>query len=209
MFCVLLLAIAARGASALAVPERASSYRDVARQAGQSLFIVGPIAFGWAAGPLALQPAAAVRVGLRSAQRWGGASAGFAGGRALSQVMRRTDDVWCSMAGAGAAGLLGTPSLSQIPMRVAGFVIMSYLLESQLLPRLSAATAVPKSPNKKLAPTRMPFSGTSGWSLGTRTPWGTRSPWAETSFGRAVIRFDQRRQAFEDACVARLLPQPP
>ena len=209
MRSVVLLSIVARGAAGLAVPERAVTYGDVARQIGQSLLVVGPVAFGWAAGPLALQPATALRVGLRSARRWGGASVGFTGGRALSQVVRRTDDSWCSIAGAGAAGLLGAPSLGQVPLRVASFVALSYLFESQLLPRLSEATAASSNPTPKKqqkTPVQMPFSGTSGWSLGTRTPWGSRSPWAETSWGRAITRLDMRRQAFEDACVARLLP---
>jgi hypothetical protein len=209
-------------ASAAAAPSlvapRARTYGEVVQSSVQSFAVVAPIAFGWAAGKHVRQPQMALKLGLRSAQRWGGTSVGFAGGRALSQVMRQTDDVWCSIAGAGAAGILGAPSLGQVPLRVAGFVGMSYLLETVVLPRLQvrsstqAAVSAPKRRKRPtaLAPSGRPTipSGTQGWTLGTgkRMAWGTRSPWAQTPWGRTIIRWDQKRQAFEDACVARLMP---
>ena len=204
-----LLALSTLGACCAAAASgadvRCSAYSDALRKTCQSLAIVGPIAFGWSAGPLALQPANAMRVGLRNAQRWGGTSAGFTGGRAMTQVFRETDDVWCSVAGAAAAALLGAASFGQIPTRLAGFVVMSYVLETQLLPRAglvaSSARLDRPEPKKRGRAARPP-----DWTYGggARAPWGTHTPWAGTVVGRMVIRIDRSRQDFEDACVAHL-----
>lgn len=192
-----------------AAGSRAHTYGDALRKTCQSLAIVGPIAFGWSAGPLALQPAVAIRVGMRSAQRWGGTSAGFTGGRAVSQVLRKTDDVWCAVAGAAAAALLGAPSFGQMPARLAGFVAMSYVLETQLLPRAglggdSAQLARPQPNPTKTRPRSSEKKADWSYGGGARVPWGTNTFFADTAFGKTVIRIDKGRQDFEDACVAWL-----
>ena len=70
---------------------------DVATVSLQSFSIVGICAFGWVAGPQLGRPGVALRLGARSAQRWGRVSAGFAGGRAACQLLRQAeDDVWCA-----------------------------------------------------------------------------------------------------------------
>ena len=189
----------------------AHTYREAVRKTGESLAIVGPIAFGCSAAPLLLsrQPRAALTVGLRSAQRWGGTSAGFSGGRAFCQVARRTDDVWCAVAGGIAAGLLGSPSVALIPARVASFAGLSILIESQLIPRLqegtSGAQATAKPKPKRVIPLERRTSD-SGHPLAQRAPWGSRTPWADKSWMKAISRFDQGRQDFEDRCVAWLAP---
>ena len=188
-----------------AAGSQAHTYGDALRKTCQSLAIVGPIAFGWSAGPLALQPAVAMRVGMRSAQRWAGTSAGFTGGRAVSQVLRKTDDVWCAVAGAAAAAVLGAPSFGQMPARLAGFVAMSYVLETQLLPRagLGGNSALAR-PQLKTRPRSSKKPADWSYGGGARVPWGTNTFFADTVFGKAVIRIDKGRQDFEDACVARL-----
>lgn len=188
-----------------AAGSQAHTYGDALRKTCQSLAIVGPIAFGWSAGPLALQPAVAMRVGMRSAQRWAGTSAGFTGGRAVSQVLRKTDDVWCAVAGAAAAAVLGAPSFGQMPARLAGFVAMSYVLETQLLPRagLGGNSALAR-PQLKTRPRSSKEPADWSYGGGARVPWGTNTFFADTVFGKAVIRIDKGRQDFEDACVARL-----
>ena len=214
MFLLLML-LSSCSAGDLLAPQRANTYGDVLRTTGKSFAIVAPIAFGWSARPCAMwSPEKALRLGLHSARRWGGTSAGFSGGCALTQVVRNSDDVWCSVAGAGAAGLLGSPSIGQIPVRVVGFIAMSYALETQLLPRLQEATSAPgpsdrarPKTKKSQPPTAGGFVGGS-WSLGSRAPWGSQTPWAEARFMKAVTRVDLARQAFEDRCVAWLLPEP-
>ena len=192
-----------------AAGSQAHTYGDALRKTCQSLAIVGPIAFGWSAGPLALQPAVAMRVGMRSAQRWAGTSAGFTGGRAVFQVLRKTDDVWCAVAGAAAAALLGAPSFDQVPVRLAGFVALSYVLETQLLPRAglggdSAQLGRPQPNPTKTRPRSSKQPADWSYGGGARVPWGTNTFFADTALGKAAIRIDTGRQNFEDACVARL-----
>ncbi|KAL1520954.1 hypothetical protein AB1Y20_022513 [Prymnesium parvum] len=129
LWSLALLASAEAHAPPLAAP-RATSYQEAASLATLSFTLVASVAFGASAGQCG------VRQSLPLAARWGAVSAGFSGGRALTQVARARDDVWCSVAGACAAGLLGASSRGQIAPRVATFAAMAYLLEAQLLPRL-------------------------------------------------------------------------
>ena len=195
---------AAGSTSAILVPP-ARSYKDAVTKAAESFAIVGPIAFGWSAMPLffARQPAMALSAGLQSVQRWGGTSVGFSGGRAISQVIRQTDDdVWCAAAGGLAAAILGSPSIELVPARVCGFVGLSILLETQLVPLIKERTAaqpVRSKPNPvpQSQRTSPPVPG----ALKPRPPWGSRTPWAEEPWMKAISKLDLRRQAFEDACV--------
>lgn len=191
----------------------ARTYRDAIRKTCESFAIVGPVAFSWSAAPLLLsrQPGAAFRVGLSSAQRWGGTSAGFSGGRAFSQAARGTDDVWCAVAGGIAAGLLGSPSAALIPARVASFAGLSILIETQLLPRLQEGTSAQAAkPSRSIKPKRTVQHGrltsARGHALAPRAPWGSQTPWAEKPWMKAISRIDQGRQDFEDRCVAWLAP---
>lgn len=198
----------AGGATAFTVPP-ARTYSDAVRKTCESFAIVGPIAFSWTACPLffARQPATALRAGILSAQRWGGTSAGFSGGRAFSQVVRQSDDVYCAVAGGVAAGLLGSPSVALIPARVASFAGLSILLETQVLPRLqTTSTKVKCKPNlQQKAPVQDRGSPAPGRPLKPRPAWGSRTPWAEQPWMKAISRIDQRRQAFEDSVVEWLM----
>ena len=197
---------AAAPTSALAGPV-ARSYKEAASKAVESLAIVGPIAFGWSATPLffARQPATALSAGLQSAQRWGGTSAGFSGGRAISQVIRETDDVWCAAAGGLAAAILGSPSMQLMPARVCGFVGLSILLETQVVPLIQErTTAQPMRSKPKPVQSQRTSPAPIHGTLKPRPPWGSRSPWAEEPWMKAISNLDLRRQALEDACVAWL-----
>jgi hypothetical protein len=205
-----LLAIQCGCANATALPH-AHTYRDAVRKTCESFAIVGPIAFGWSATPLLLsqQPRAALSVGLRSLQRWGGTSAGFTGGRAFSQAVRGADDVWCAAAGGMAAGLLGAPSVALLPARVASFAGLSILIETQLVPHLQQRTASPAAkPSRTIEPSKRIIhprqQSARGHALSPRPPWGSQTPWADTPWMRAISRLDQGRQGFEDRCVAWL-----
>lgn len=115
--CVGLSAIASTPSPSLphslAQPPRAETAGDVLRAASTSFLLVGATCFGWAAtssqGALqgvALTSPLRLRAGLHSAQRWGRVSAGFNGGRAIGQVWRRGDDIWCVLATAPREQLL-------------------------------------------------------------------------------------------------------
>eukprot|EP00966_Prymnesium_polylepis_P210104 4866115-Prymnesium_polylepis.2 len=163
MFALFISTSAAVATPALAVPP-ARTYEEAVQTACRSFAIVGVCAFGWAAGE------AGPRAGFRSARRWGGVSAGFAGGRALMQVVRQTDDEWCAVAGACAGGVLGATSLHQIPARVAVFAVAAFLLETQLAPRVrdgisaldSAASARP-APKARVVRKQPPSRSASPW----------------------------------------------
>ena len=127
----------------------------------------------------------------------------------MSQAHRQKDDVWCSIAGAAAAGLLGAPSCRQIPARVAGFVVVSYALEKTLLPRLMETNGASQQAGCKSSKLGTFTGGDGGWKLGARAPWGSRTPLADTAVGKAIIYVDLKRQAFEDAVVKALLPELP
>ena len=208
VFVTYFSAAAAAGSTSAVLVPAARTYKDAARKTCESFLIVAPMTFGWSATPLffARQPEMALKIGLRSAQRWGGTSAGFSGGRAFTQVIRQTDDVWCAAAGGLAAGLLGSPSIGLIPARVCGFVGLSILLETQLLPRLQELTAAQPPTRSKPKPieTRSRSATAGRTPLAPRPPWGSRTPWAEEPWMKAISRLDERRQAFEDACVTWL-----
>ena len=74
-------------------------------------------------------PSHALLSGLQSARRWGGTSAGFSGGRALGQWIRKTDDVHTAVLGACFAGAAGAASLDQIPTRMFAFTALTCCLD--------------------------------------------------------------------------------
>ena len=127
--------VATAAAPSLTLPP-ARTYGDVVRTSCQSFGIVGTCAFGWTMGQGGRPLVHAMRTGLQSAQRWGRISAGFSGGKALSQVIRSKDDEWCAIMGACVGGLLGAPSPAQIPVRVVYFATAAYILEMHILPRV-------------------------------------------------------------------------
>lgn len=69
-------------------------------------------------------------VALFNARRWAGVSAGFAGGRAVAQCYRGTDDRYTRMVGALCGGALGASSVAQVPVRMAAFAAMTWVLET-------------------------------------------------------------------------------
>lgn len=145
----------------------ASSPLVVARETLTSFVVVGTTCFGGRSiGALcnrqALQPA--LLSGLRSARRWGGVSAGFSGGRALGQLVRKCDDVYCAMLGACLAGAAGATSVDQIPMRVLAFTTMAIVLDGaqkrsgSLLPGLAPSTTPARPRRRDAGPGQVPSS---------------------------------------------------
>jgi hypothetical protein len=65
----------------------------------------------------------------QTAQRWGKISAGFSGGRALGQVLRRADDRIAAVIGAAAGGVAAASSVAEMPSSVATFVGFTLLFE--------------------------------------------------------------------------------
>ena len=88
---------------------------------------------------------------LRNGQRWGRVSAGFAGGRAIGQVMRGADDSFCGYVGSIAGGIGAATSRSQVVSSVATFVGFQYLIDnlsSNTEPQQKEAS--PATPGQKL-----------------------------------------------------------
>jgi uncharacterized protein (DUF697 family) len=77
-----------------------------------------------------LTPRYVIGSSLMQAQRWGRVSAGFAGGRALGQVLRGVDDGTCAMMGSIFGGVLAAPNLAAIPSSVATFAAFGYFIDS-------------------------------------------------------------------------------
>lgn len=173
----LLLLLAAQQACGEA--ERARGYRQVGSTCATSFALVGITVFGWSAPRVGAVPA------LLRAQRWGRVSAGFSGGRALSQVLRDTDDEWCAVAGACTAGLLGASSIAQIPLRVCSFGTLSYIFEAQLSPRIreSSWLVAMRDPSRftdceSTMPTESP-KVRDNESLKPRIGRNTKTPWGK------------------------------
>ena len=70
-----------------------------------------------------------LKAGVQAAQRWGRISAGFVGGRNIGQVVRKTDDLWCSTAGAVLGGAAAASSLAEVPQSIATFVGFSLFMD--------------------------------------------------------------------------------
>jgi len=78
----------------------------------------------------AMMPYFVMRAAVLQGQRWGRVSAGFAGGRALGQVIRGVDGSACAMYGAVFGGIAAAPSVAAIPSSVASFAAFTYFIES-------------------------------------------------------------------------------
>ena len=87
---------------------------------------VGTFAFPW---NLVRRNPAAWASAWATGSRWGKISAGFSGGRAAGQVIRRADDSFCAILGAVAGGIAAAPTLAEAPSNVATFVAFTYVLE--------------------------------------------------------------------------------
>jgi len=98
---------------------------DVARSTATSATIVGVSTVLLLAAQGKPMP-----VALASARRWASVSAGFAGGRAIGQCYRGTDDKVCRMIGALCGGALGASTLAEVPVRMAAFAAMTYVIET-------------------------------------------------------------------------------
>ena len=95
-----LLAVASSHASHAPSPPIASNVGDVVGATVSSGALVGGVGFVWRAMLRFKGPAA----GLAAAKRWGGVSAGFAGGRALGQLMTGDDGTFCQVLAAVGGG---------------------------------------------------------------------------------------------------------
>ena len=114
-----------------ASPPLASNPADVVASAATSFGLVGGVSFVWtSASYTVMRRAQPLKAGVQAAQRWGRISAGFVGGRNIGQVVRKTDDLWCSTAGAvvkPAHGGGGTNASSMVVVGVGGCEASSLL----------------------------------------------------------------------------------
>ena len=129
-------AIAVQGANAVAAqPAIAKNAGDVIGTTAGSYMMVGSVGFVFSAASAAVRRVPApIRVGMGAANRWGKITAGFAGGRAAGQVVRRKDDIVCSMAGAFFGGLGAAASLAEAPQSIVTFMAFSYVLDTWMAP---------------------------------------------------------------------------
>ena len=103
---------------------------------------VGTFAFPW---NLVRRNPAAWASAWATGSRWGKISAGFSGGRAAGQVIRRADDSFCAILGAVAGGIAAAPTLAEAPSNVATFVAFTYVLEV-MAPSKTTDTKRPSKP---------------------------------------------------------------
>ena len=107
----------------------ASGPLDVMAAAAGSYALVGSVGFAWTGAGALLRRRPVWASAAASANRWGRISAGFAGGRAAGQVLRRADDSFCALLGAVCGGVAAAATLSDAPASVATFVTMTLALE--------------------------------------------------------------------------------
>ena len=141
----------AAGASAAVVPTAsqappvASSIGDVVGTAAGSFAAVGTVGFLYRFPAQLVKRApvpAAASAAIATAQRWGRISAGFAGGRAAGQLIRKVDDSFCAVCGAVLGGAAAANSMAELPGTVATFVTFTLFLELAL-PKPSIDAAAP------------------------------------------------------------------
>ena len=137
-----LLLLSASPASApppAASPPLATSPKDVVASATANFAAVGTLGFAWR-GARALASSQSLKtasaMGLQAAQRWGRVSAAFAGGRALGQVIFKTDNAYCAAISASLGGIAAASSAAEVPSSVASFLCFSLLLEN-MAPKLA------------------------------------------------------------------------
>eukprot|EP00965_Chrysotila_dentata_P138306 4574460-Pleurochrysis_carterae.AAC.5 len=78
-------------------PATARTPLDAIQTTCSSFLSVGGVCFVWSTGSSLFKRTpfrTACSVGVMSARKWGGTSAGFSGGRAIGQVIRGGDDIW-------------------------------------------------------------------------------------------------------------------
>ncbi|KAL1518489.1 hypothetical protein AB1Y20_002780 [Prymnesium parvum] len=109
------------------------SAAQVLRLAWESFAQVGALGFAWTFAmrckdKLPLNEAA--RAAQATGVRWGGISAGFAGGTAAAALVlgRKEEDKVCAMIGSAFGGLAAASSLSEVPSSIATFVGFSFVL---------------------------------------------------------------------------------
>ena len=141
----------------------ATSPLGVAREALTSFTVTGTFAFcSTSLRALGRQGSRPLLVGLKSARRWGGTSAGFSGGRALGQLIFKRDDVYCAMLGAACAGAAGATSADMIPTRMVTFAAMAIVLDRAAARRSSGALlsqpSGPKRVRREAGPGQVPKS---------------------------------------------------
>ena len=102
----------------------AKNIGDVLAATTSSFATIGGVAFVWSAATKRSLP-----IGWQAAQKWGRISAGFSGGQALGQVVRKADDRWAKMTGAVFGGAAAATTIAEIPNSIFTFVAFSYALD--------------------------------------------------------------------------------
>jgi hypothetical protein len=126
-----ILALVSASAASTTAPI-ASSVSDVIGTAAGSFATVGTVGFLYRFPAQLVKRApvpAAATAAVATAQRWGRLSAGFAGGRAAGQLVRKADDTFCAVCGAVMGGAAAATSVAELPGTVATFVGFTLALE--------------------------------------------------------------------------------
>ena len=141
-----LLALSANSPPAAMAPQLAKNPLDVAVTTlgnyASVAAVCGTLCFPW---NLVRRQPAAWASAWATGSRWGKISAGFSGGRAAGQVIRRADDSFCAILGAVAGGIAAAPTLAEAPSNVATFVAFTYVLEV-MAPSKTTDTKRPSKP---------------------------------------------------------------
>ena len=137
MLPLVLLALSARQDAPMA-----KTPQDVAKAAASGFATLGGLGFGVTFVSEAIKrsdvqgkarsavPYFVMQASMSQGLRLGKVSAGFAGGRALGQLIRGVDDMGTAMIAACAAGILSSPTVQSIPTNVLTFMCFSYFIDS-------------------------------------------------------------------------------
>jgi hypothetical protein len=136
------LLIACSSLAAQPPPPLAKTPGDVARTTLTSYASLGGLGFSFTAvsetlarrnvGGMARSrvPYFVVQSALKAGNKWGKLSAGFAGGRALGQVIRGADDRIASSMAAICGGIASANSVAEIPTSVGTFLAFTYFIDT-------------------------------------------------------------------------------
>ena len=125
-----------------APPPLAKHPGDVISAAVSNFALVGGVSYVWTAGSAVVtRKAGPLALAKASGLRWGKVSSGFAGGRALGQLWRKTDDKWCGVVGAIFGGAAAAGSVADMPSSIFSFVAFGLVIDTFLVPPSPSGTA--------------------------------------------------------------------
>ena len=120
----------------------ANNLGDVVGATVSSFAIVGGLSGVWCTlSSVVTRKAGPLGLGWQAAKKWGKVSSGFAGGRALGQVIRKKDDLWCGVAGGIFGGAAAASSIADMPSSILSFVAFGLVIDTVLTPSKPPAGA--------------------------------------------------------------------